>query len=247
MLNEVIEKFPPEVIEQLGYYVYRLIDPRNGETFYVGKGKANRVFDHVKENILEEEEENMKLKRIRDIKLAGFEVGHIIHRHGLDAKTAEHVEGALIDCFPGLSNISNGKGSGDYGVMNVVEIIKKYTAQIAEIRHKLILININRSALDKNILDATRFAWKVNINKAKKAEYICATYLGLIREVFIAKEWLKATPENFPEFPFASSDSGRYGFVGSIAPDDIQNVYKGKRLPDSMRKKGAANPIKYTY
>ncbi|MGI9440198.1 MAG: hypothetical protein ACR2OT_04365, partial [Parvibaculales bacterium] len=40
-------KFPPEVAKQLGYYVYRLIDPRNGETFYVGKGKNDRVFEHA--------------------------------------------------------------------------------------------------------------------------------------------------------------------------------------------------------
>lgn len=29
------------------WYVYELRDPRNGLTFYVGKGKANRMFDHV--------------------------------------------------------------------------------------------------------------------------------------------------------------------------------------------------------
>ena len=39
--------FTPEVIEQLQYYVYRLIDPRNGQTFYVGKGKGNRLYAHV--------------------------------------------------------------------------------------------------------------------------------------------------------------------------------------------------------
>nr|WP_309574671.1 hypothetical protein [Moraxella osloensis] len=43
-----IASFPQEVIEEIGYYVYRLLDPRNGETFYVGKGKGNRVFDHAK-------------------------------------------------------------------------------------------------------------------------------------------------------------------------------------------------------
>lgn len=34
------ESFPEEVARQLKTYVYRLIDPRNGETFYVGKGWA---------------------------------------------------------------------------------------------------------------------------------------------------------------------------------------------------------------
>ena len=39
-----MDKFAPEVIERLKWYVYRLVDPRSGETFYVGKGKGNRVF-----------------------------------------------------------------------------------------------------------------------------------------------------------------------------------------------------------
>jgi len=48
MSKTQITEFSSEVIKKLAYYVYRLIDPRNGETFYVGKGKGNRVFHHVK-------------------------------------------------------------------------------------------------------------------------------------------------------------------------------------------------------
>jgi hypothetical protein len=40
--------FSPEAAEKIGLYVYRLIDPRNGHTFYVGKGKGNRVFQHCR-------------------------------------------------------------------------------------------------------------------------------------------------------------------------------------------------------
>lgn len=43
-----INEFPSGVIEHLGWYVYRLIDPRDGSTFYVGKGKGNRVFAHMR-------------------------------------------------------------------------------------------------------------------------------------------------------------------------------------------------------
>ena len=39
----MVKKFSTEVATQIGFYVYRLIDPRNGQTFYVGKGKENRV------------------------------------------------------------------------------------------------------------------------------------------------------------------------------------------------------------
>ncbi len=38
--------FPEEVQRALKYYVYRLIDLRNGETFYIGKGKGNRVCNY---------------------------------------------------------------------------------------------------------------------------------------------------------------------------------------------------------
>lgn len=42
------DAFPAGVAEKLKTYVYRLIDPRNGETFYVGKGRGDRVFAHVR-------------------------------------------------------------------------------------------------------------------------------------------------------------------------------------------------------
>lgn len=43
MKTQDVESFPPEVIRKLKTYVYRPIDPRNGETFYIGKGQGNRV------------------------------------------------------------------------------------------------------------------------------------------------------------------------------------------------------------
>ncbi|MGK7752167.1 MULTISPECIES: hypothetical protein [unclassified Roseovarius] len=35
-MDAKINDFPEEVAKSVGNYVYRLIDPRNGETFYVG-------------------------------------------------------------------------------------------------------------------------------------------------------------------------------------------------------------------
>ena len=56
------DSFPPDVAAKLKTYVYRLIDPRNGETFDVGKGKGNRVFSHIRaEECLEGDEIDNKL------------------------------------------------------------------------------------------------------------------------------------------------------------------------------------------
>jgi hypothetical protein len=245
-LEEELESFPPSVALQLKTYVYRLIDPRNGETFYVGKGQGNRIFSHIRAEQEELEGDDLanKLKRIREIRLAGFKVGHVIHRHGMDEKTAFEVEAALIDVYPGLTNAVGGAGCNDYGVMHAKEIIRRYCAEPAVFRHKALLISVNRSATDSSLYEATRYAWKISRSKAKEAEVILATRQGLIVGAFTADECLDATAVNFPGREDAP---GRLGFVGHEARPEIKELYVGKRVPDEYRKRGAANPIKYTW
>lgn len=238
-----MQSFPPEVIEKLKTYVYRLIDPRNGETFYVGKGKGNRVFAHIRAEI-DTDDPCEKLKRIHDIRASGLDVAHVIHRHGLDEKTAFEVEAALIDAYPGLTNAVAGSGSNEFGAMHALEIVNKYQAEPANLQHRAIIINVNRSATEASLYEATRFAWKIDIKKASRAEMVIAVRHGLIIAVFVADEWLPATRENFPGY---EPVPGRYGFIGVEASDTIRRMYIGKRLPDEYRKPGAANPIKYTY
>jgi len=239
----MLQSFPPGVAEKLKTYVYRLIDPRNGETFYVGKGKGDRVFAHIKARI-ELEDPGDKLKRIHEIRAAGFEVAHVIHRHGLDDKTAFEVEAALIDAYPGLTNSVIGAGSTDQGVMHALEIVQRYHAKPAVFEHRAILINVNQSAAETSLYEATRYAWKVTPKRAARAQIVVACRRGMIIEVFVAEKWLPATPRNFPG---REAIPGRYGFFGVEAPDDIRLQYINKRVPDEYRKQGAANPIRYTY
>ncbi len=238
-----MQSFPSEVIEKLKTYVYRLIDPRNGETFYVGKGKNNRVFAHIRAEI-DTDDPSDKLKRIHEIRASGFDVAHVIHRHGLDEKTAFEVEAALIDAYPGLTNVVGGQASNEFGAMHAREIVNKYQAEPASFQHRAVIINVNRSATETSLYEATRFAWKISIRRASKAEIVVAVRHGLIIAVFVADEWLPATRENFPGY---EPVPGRCGFVGTEASDTIRRMYIGKRMPDEYRKPGAANPIKYTY
>ena len=132
-------RFPPEVERKLKTYVYRLIDPRNGATFYVGKGKRNRVFTHVRDELgLEGDPEDDKLRVIREIRNAGLEVGHVIHRHGMDAPTALQVEAALTDAYPGLTNVARGVGTDAFGVAHADELIRRYQAEEAGFEHKAV-------------------------------------------------------------------------------------------------------------
>jgi hypothetical protein len=248
MSHSDFENFPPEVARKLKSYVYRLIDPRNGETFYIGKGKGkgNRVFSHIRaeQNLLEGDELDNKIKRIREINLAGFEVAHVIHRHGMDESTAFEVEAALIDAYPGLANIAGGQGGNDYGAMHVKEIIRRYAAEPAVFQHRSLLISINRTAAETSLYEAIRYSWKLNKSKAEHAEVVLATRQGEIVGAFIARRWLDATAENFPG---REPSPGRVGFEGEEAPGEIKSLYVGKRVPDEFRMPGAANPIKYTW
>jgi hypothetical protein len=246
MIQPSQEAFSQDVVARLKCYVYRLIDPRNGETFYVGKGKGNRVFAHVHAaEGLEGDALDNKIKRINEIRLAGLEVGHVIHRHGMDEGTATEVEAALIDAYPGLTNVMGGVGSNDFGPMHAVEIIRRYAAEPAEFQHKALLINVNRSALESSVYEAVRYAWKISPSRAEEAQVILATVQGLIVGAFVAERWMPATADNFPTREDAAP--GRLGFVGREAPEEVRRLYVGKRVPDEFRRRGAANPIRYTW
>jgi uncharacterized protein len=239
------EMFSKSVADELKHYVYRLIDPRNGETFYVGKGTGNRVFNHVKgelgagEDMLTE-----KLLRIREIRVSGFEVAHVIHRHGMDQSTALEVEAALLDAYPEATNLISGRASDVRGLMHSKQIIERYEAKPARFQHKAILITINRSATEReSIYAAVRYCWKLDPKKAAEAEVVLAVQQGLIIGVFIPEKWLAATTDNFPGTP--ADLPGRLGFIGKEAPENIAKLYLRRRVPEEMRKRGAANPVRY--
>ncbi|HKN01454.1 MAG TPA: hypothetical protein VJX23_13130, partial [Candidatus Binataceae bacterium] len=238
--------FSDFVASKIKCYVYRLIDPRNGITFYVGRGRGNRIFSHAagKERPTDKEDsEALKLRMIRAVKAAGFQVEHVVHRHGMDETAAKEVEAALIDAYPGLANIQLGYQS-DRGVMHAKEIVRKYEAEEAVFQHNVIFINVNRSSEDRELIDATRYCWKISPKKALKADYVLAIRRGMIIGAFMADEWVPATPKNFPGFP-APTTEGRFGFRGREAPQSVRDMYVGKRVPTLS--KGAANPIRYEY
>jgi hypothetical protein len=245
-------QFSEFVAGKLQHYVYRLIDPRTGLTFYVGRGQGNRVFQHAAGQPKLAGVENhdaLKFKTIWAIKNAGFQVQHVIHRHGLGADAAKEVEAALIDAYPGLTNIQAGEDS-ERGVMHAEEIIRLYEAPVADFQHNLVLININKTSDEEGPYDAVRYSWKIDPNKAANYEYVLGVRRGLVIGAYKAHIWLPATKENFPEFPAVDGKrigprQGRYGFRGEEAPEDVKALYLQKRLPDWLRRRGAANPIRY--
>ena len=73
--------FSQKVQEELGYYVYCLVDPRNKKIFYVGKGVGNRVFAHVNDALENVDYITDKIDTIKEILAAGLKIDHYIIRH----------------------------------------------------------------------------------------------------------------------------------------------------------------------
>ena len=84
----------PEVAAVLKSYVYVYIDPRNGEPFYVGKGKGGRLFTH-----LDDPSETEKTARRAKI-----------HESGMEPRIDMGVDGIITDYPDRLRQVLNDLG-----------------------------------------------------------------------------------------------------------------------------------------
>ncbi|MBR5141012.1 MAG: endonuclease [Bacteroidales bacterium] len=223
--------------EQLGAYVYALVDPRSDKVFYVGKGNGNRVFDHCNFAIKDEDAESLKLSLIREIIAEGLNVKHYILRHKLSNNEALIVESVLIDflTYPEfnnesmLTNIVSGHHQWDRGIKTVGEIEAIYDCkQISpDPNDHMLLVSLNRTfdlARKRNddidLYEITRRAWIVAKNKAKQVNYVLGIHRGIVRSVIKVSgySWEKD-----------GKNRDRCAFVGELVDD---SPYLNKKVDD---------------
>lgn len=227
-------------IEKLNHYVYALIDPRTNKVFYVGKGQGGRIYAHVETAELVEAKDVEKIARIREIKAAGKHVKHVVVRHGLTEDQAFAVEASLIDYIESIQNIPltnlvSGHYTNESGIRTIEDIEIQYEAKPAHIAHPMVLIRINQAykhgMSKKDLYEVTRKHWKMSQN-VMRYEYVCAVYLGIVREVYKVSRWYKS--EEVP---------GRWEFEGKVAPTEIRDQYLHTSVEHLMN--GGRNPFKY--
>ncbi|EMF0116064.1 hypothetical protein OUS11_002682, partial [Enterococcus hirae] len=159
--------------EKHPYYVYCLVDPRNNQTFYIGKGKGNRIFAHRqaalnmlrKSDLLEENEtvRTLKIKTIQEINGMKLKISSYILSYGLTESEAYASENALINyaqLIQGLSLTNLVKGHGSKA-MSVEEIEDRYGFQP---------MSINEIATNELIL-AVKVRDAFNLSKDESQEY----------------------------------------------------------------------------
>lgn len=203
----MISAFSQRTIEALAYYVYALVDPRDNRIFYIGKGCGNRVFQHAKDS-LNENDQSLKLDIIRDILREGKQVCLYILRHNLTEETAYVVESVLIDLLTYskfnttnlLANVVAGHHQWDEGIKNTDEINLLYNCMKIEVNagDTLLLVSLNKS-FDQSkangvyrrpdIYEATRKYWKISKNAPEEIKYVLGVYKGVVRCVIEVKTW----------------------------------------------------------
>lgn len=230
-----MRNFSQKVREELKFYVYCLVDPRDQKIFYVGKGCGDRVFAHAC-NALEDGCVNTdKIEKIREIIESGRKVKHYIIRHKLTEEDALTVESVLIDFLTYedfntdslLTNIVAGHRQWDEGIKTVDEIEQLYECESLQLQkgHKLLMVNLNRSYIQKRVdglkvrpdlYEITRGNWHVSKANADKVNYVLGVYKGIVRCVI--KPTAKWKEVNDPQ-----SKSRRYRIEG-VTNDQIGNA-----------------------
>lgn len=244
---DLMSELPPGVSEHLGYYVYMYVDPRNGKPFYVGKGIGNRVLAHFGDI-----RDSKKTRLIAELKANDISPRLEILAHGLkDEETAFRIEAAVIDALDlnQLTNLVRGWRSLQTGRMTLDELAGFYAAKPVEIKHRALLIRVNKSYRhgmgELELYEATRGIWRLG-ERREKVEYAFAIFHGLVREVYQVSSWYPACtiPYKTRAFSDSSTKSSRWEFDGKIAPAEIRNLYCGKSIHQYL-KYGNQSPTTY--
>lgn len=153
-----------QVADELGLYVYMLVDPRTGVPFYVGKGRSERYASHGEEAMLDADlaVTSDKLTKIRAIREEGAEPEIWIVRHGMRSE-AEYtsVEAACIDLLRSMpvlatnpdaarlpkgqsSQLTNARSeaSRGHGIMLLQDLTDEKAAPLLETTTALLIVTL---------------------------------------------------------------------------------------------------------
>ena len=261
------ERFSEKSLLALGeYYVYGLVDPRNGQFFYIGKGTGNRVFEHERESMTSPESEKLKLRTISEIKSAGMDVIKIIINSDLTESEAFAAEASLINAFNyvgknKLSNIVSGHHSTEALSVETFEHINGAVELTEEdIAHRILVIKINKlyhRNMDRDVLyDSVRGVWRASKERVKQIEYVFGVYNSLIVAVYKPTKWYvcKDAKEKLPrqDIELTSKTENRVFFIDEMYEngcpmDENEQFYYGKSIAGLALNQSAQNPITYLY
>ena len=108
---------------------------------------------------------------------------------------------------------------------------------------KIIVVKVRRETIPDRggMYEAVRRQWRLDPRRAEEADLVLGAYTdsGECFAAFVPERWI--------EWECSVEESKRYQFFGHEADPEEAAKYLGKRIPDSMRRRGAANPVCYSW
>jgi len=217
------------------YYVYVYSDPDTRRPFYVGKGRNDRVLQHLKHP----DKKTDKGRKILEIQKRGKMPVIEIVNFGLAEDAAFAAEAAMISYLGTntLTNLREGKGSyklhADY-----LDFMMRGDARPLKYRTRrgknVLLLSLNRAyvpGMSKfELYDAARGPWHIDKDQADTCELILGVWHGFVLEVWQPTGWSRAGL-SLRGCACRSQVDGDYEFTACIASSRMRNRFIGREVP----------------
>lgn len=249
------QPLPKTVTEELGRYVFALLDPRSRQVFHVGSGTGNRVFGHVwaaleeneKRQVLTDPETDSAevrdavITRIRDIYDSGHDVEHYVLAHGIEAAADGTVSAtdrlntvvAGFSVFeradrPTLSNLLDADGRT---AARIEDLALQYSAErVPNLPVPCVLLEVKqaggRDITAEEIYAAARQQWPAGTAVRNTSDLPLIVFAdNIVRAVYRADSWEIAT---------RSADAAQWKFTGEVDAE-LEKQFVHKRVtPDRV-------------
>jgi hypothetical protein len=236
-IDDADGSFAPGVSTKLSTYVYLLVDPRTGRPFFVGRGRGDRCFRHVREARVGAKESKADSKypmldRIRTIEAEGRPVRIDVLRYGLSRDEALMVEASVSDAL--------GLGAKELGSQRrpAVEVSSLLAKRVKFKRaHQVVICRVGPVGVDADY-ETARHGWRIGQRwtdpaSVRSPKWAVLVVGDLVTGVHRIEGWE----------PTEGPGPGRHSFFGP--PDrELEKRYVGKSVAPYL---GTASQSPVTY